>query len=83
MKHITFETHNQKDIALLLQLAQRLNIKTVVKDDNDELNDHELTLMGMKLSETSLAKDWEDEDDDYWNGLLEQKSGNFFEHSLL
>lgn len=32
--------------------------------------DQELTLMGMLVSEKSLAKDWENEDDARWNKFL-------------
>lgn len=34
------------------------------------LGDEELTKMCMNLSESSLAKDWEGEDDEYWASFL-------------
>ena len=58
MKQITFEIENTKDVPWLLQLAERLNIRAVIRDSGNELTERELTLMGMKLSEKSLATVW-------------------------
>ncbi len=38
--------------------------------DSNELNEDSLTNMCMLLSEKSLAKDWENEDDARWDKLL-------------
>ena len=34
------------------------------------LSEEELTNMCMSLSESSLAKEWENEDDEYWESFL-------------
>ncbi len=70
MQKILFEVENLNDIDLLLHIAKRLNIKAIIKDKNHELTERELTIMCMKLSETSLAKDWDEEDDEYWNKFI-------------
>ncbi len=73
MHKILFEAKSVKDIDLLLHIAKRLNIKSRIlggKDKNDELTDRKLTMMCMKLSEKSLAKDWDNEDDEYWNNFI-------------
>lgn len=36
----------------------------------DDESDKALTRNAMNLSESSLAEDWKDEDDDYWKSLL-------------
>ncbi len=73
MHTILFEARSVKDIDLLLHIAKRLNIKSRIigkKDKNDELTERELTMMCMKLSEKSLTKDWDNEDDEYWNNFI-------------
>jgi len=62
MKTITLTTQKTKDILLL-------NIKTVIKKDEKESYEKKLTFMSMRLSEKSLAKDWENEDDEYWKNI--------------
>lgn len=69
MKTITLTTQKTKDILLLLMIAKRLNIKTVIKKDEKESYEKKLTFMSMRLSEKSLAKDWENEDDEYWKNI--------------
>lgn len=45
---------------------------TYLAEQNDfsDLNEKELTAFTMQASEQSLAKVWEDEDDNYWESFL-------------
>lgn len=49
------------------------NITYRVYQSNDEIipyaSDKGMLLMGMTISQSALAKDWEDEDDKYWESF--------------
>ena len=70
MQQLTFEIKNKTDYQFLLELAKRMRIKI----RGNEPSDKELTSAGILLSESSLAKDWENEDDNYWGSFLTKKS---------
>ena len=60
---ITPINESQKD--LLIKLANELNIKVEVLDD-DSMNIKGL----MKIAESSFAKEWNSEEDAHWDDLI-------------
>ncbi len=67
--NVTFKTNNARDLAILVQLAKRLNIEIEQTSDiKDELQVNELT----DLSFNSFEKVWNKKEDDIWEDFFKE-----------
>lgn len=65
--NITFKTNNLNDLAILVQIAKRLNIEIEEIDNVEkELQMNELT----ELSFQSFEKIWNSKEDDIWEDFF-------------
>ncbi len=65
--NITFKTNNLNDLAMLVQLAKRLNIE-VIENNEQEFGIDELT----KLSFESFTNIWNTKEDDVWDSFFDE-----------
>ncbi|PIY13061.1 MAG: hypothetical protein COZ18_00630 [Flexibacter sp. CG_4_10_14_3_um_filter_32_15] len=65
--NITFKTNNLNDLAMLVQLAKRLNIE-VIENNEQEFSVDELT----KLSFESFESSWNTKEDDVWDSFFDE-----------
>lgn len=67
--NISFKTDNLNDLAILVQIAKRLNIEIEKTDDTEnELQINELT----QLSFQSFEKIWNSEEDELWEDFFKE-----------
>ena len=65
--NITFKTNNLNDLAMLVQLAKRLNIE-VIENNEQEFSIDELT----KLSFEAFENSWNTREDDVWDSFFNE-----------
>jgi hypothetical protein len=71
--NVTFKTNNLNDMAILVQLAKRLNIEIEQTDNTEkELQINELT----ELSFQSFEKIWSSEEDATWEEFFKETQLN-------
>lgn len=71
--NITFKTNNLNDMAILVQLAKRLNIEIEQTENTEnELQANELT----ELSFQSFEKIWNSEEDATWEDFFKETQLN-------
>ena len=67
--NIRFESNNLNDLAILIQMPKRLNIKIEEVDNaKDELQTNQLT----KLSFESLEQIWNSKEDEVWDKFFKE-----------
>jgi len=70
---ITFKTNNLNDLAILVQLAKRLNIEIEQNENTEkEVQTNELT----ELSLQSFEQIWSSEEDTIWEEFFEETQLN-------
>ena len=71
--NITFKTNNLNDLAILVQLAKRLNIEIEQNENTEkEVQTNELT----ELSLQSFEQIWSSEEDTIWEEFFEETQLN-------